>query len=157
MLVLPPSCSTPDTAPCLLHSSCTETHVLPHLLLYAHTPSPLVGDQCPICGLKGGVKGTTRALDDHSNTYIGLHVVDPTLGSGRYKYGEYQDVCNVWPPSPDPRSPVVYNPWPRLIHTAYLHLLSAATVCLLLVAMNVQSHVFTDANGESTTCEISDQ
>ena len=36
-----------------------------------------------------------RPLDDYSNTYIGLHVVDATLGSGRYKYGEYQYVCNT--------------------------------------------------------------
>ena len=32
-------------------------------------------------------------MDDYSNTYIGLHVVDATLGSGRYKYGEYQYRC----------------------------------------------------------------
>ena len=36
--------------------------------------------------------GTTRHLDDASNTYIGLHVRDPTLGA--YKYAEYQYVCS---------------------------------------------------------------
>ena len=41
-----------------------------------------------------GLVATIRPLDSYSNTYIGLHVVDPTLGSGRYKYGEYQYVCS---------------------------------------------------------------
>merc|ERR1719498_2207000 len=36
-----------------------------------------------------------RTLDDYSNTYIGLHVVDPSLGSGHYKYGEYEYECNA--------------------------------------------------------------
>ena len=36
-----------------------------------------------------------RPLDDYSNTYIGLHVLDPTLGSGHYKYAEYQYVCTT--------------------------------------------------------------
>mmetsp|Transcript_17366 Transcript_17366/g.51358 ORF Transcript_17366/g.51358 Transcript_17366/m.51358 type:complete len:434 (+) Transcript_17366:107-1408(+) len=42
-----------------------------------------------------GLKATIRPLDDYSNTYIGLHVLDPTLGSGHYKYGEYQYVCTT--------------------------------------------------------------
>ena len=32
-------------------------------------------------------------MDSYSNTYIGLTVIDPTLGSGRYKYGEYEYEC----------------------------------------------------------------
>ncbi|EGD81213.1 hypothetical protein PTSG_11248 [Salpingoeca rosetta] len=36
--------------------------------------------------------GFNRTLDDYSNTYIGITVVDPALG--KYKYGEYQYVCN---------------------------------------------------------------
>ena len=47
------------------------------------------GDVCPIC--MG--EGTTRHLDDASNTYIGLHVRDPQLGA--WKYGEYQNVCTT--------------------------------------------------------------
>ena len=46
------------------------------------------GDQCPICA----GNGTTRVLDDYSNTYIGLTVDDPAIG--RWKYGEYQNVCS---------------------------------------------------------------
>lgn len=42
-----------------------------------------------------GLKATIRPLDDYSNTYIGLHVLDPTLGSGHYKYAEYQYVCTT--------------------------------------------------------------
>jgi len=41
-----------------------------------------------------GLVATVRPLDDYSNTYIGLHVLDPTLGSGHYKYAEYQYVCS---------------------------------------------------------------
>ena len=41
-----------------------------------------------------GLVATIRPLDSYSNTYIGLHVVDSALGSGRYKYGEYQYVCS---------------------------------------------------------------
>lgn len=41
-----------------------------------------------------GLVATIRPLDDYSNTYIGIYVEDPTLGSSRYKYGEYQYVCN---------------------------------------------------------------
>lgn len=48
------------------------------------------GDQCPICT----GHGTTRFLDDYSHTYIGLHIIDASLGSGHYKYGEYQNVCS---------------------------------------------------------------
>ena len=40
-----------------------------------------------------GLKATIRPLDSYSNTYIGLTVIDPTLGSGRYKYGEYEYEC----------------------------------------------------------------
>ena len=29
-----------------------------------------------------GLTATVRPLDDYSNTYIGLHVLDPTIGSG---------------------------------------------------------------------------
>ena len=47
------------------------------------------GDQCPICA----GNGTTRVLDDYSNTYIGLTVDDPAIG--RWKYGEYQNVCTA--------------------------------------------------------------
>ena len=32
-----------------------------------------------------GRKATVRPLDDYSNTYIGLHLVDPQIGSGHYK------------------------------------------------------------------------
>lgn len=32
-----------------------------------------------------GHNATVRPLDDYSNTYIGLHVVDPSVGSGHYK------------------------------------------------------------------------
>ena len=39
------------------------------------------------------VVGTKRPLDDYSNTYIGLHSLDPSIGSGHYKYGEFQYVC----------------------------------------------------------------
>ena len=42
-----------------------------------------------------GLKATIRPLDDYSNTYIGLHVIDPTIGTGHYKYGEYQYVCTT--------------------------------------------------------------
>jgi hypothetical protein len=35
-----------------------------------------------------------RPLDDYSNTYIGLHSMDPAIGTGHYKYGEYQYVCS---------------------------------------------------------------
>ena len=41
-----------------------------------------------------GLRATVRPLDDWSNTYIGLFSEDPAIGSGRYKYGEYQYVCN---------------------------------------------------------------
>jgi hypothetical protein len=41
-----------------------------------------------------GLHATVRPLDDWSNTYIGLFSEDPAIGSGRYKYGEYQYVCN---------------------------------------------------------------
>ena len=40
-----------------------------------------------------GLKATVRPLDDYSNTYIGLHSMDPAIGSGHYKYGEFQYVC----------------------------------------------------------------
>eukprot|EP00040_Diaphanoeca_grandis_P014408 m.73070 g.73070 ORF g.73070 m.73070 type:complete len:581 (-) comp24519_c0_seq1:34-1776(-) len=36
-----------------------------------------------------------RPLDDYSNTYIGLHSLDKTIGSGMYKYGEYQYLCST--------------------------------------------------------------
>ena len=36
-----------------------------------------------------------RPLDDYSNTYIGLHSMDPSIGTGHYKYGEYQYVCSA--------------------------------------------------------------
>ena len=42
-----------------------------------------------------GLKPTVRPLDDYSNTYIGLTVIDPTIGTGHYKYGEYQYVCST--------------------------------------------------------------
>ena len=42
-----------------------------------------------------GLVATVRPLDDYSNTYIGLYSQDPAIGSGRYKYGEYQYVCNA--------------------------------------------------------------
>tara|TARA_B110000208_G_scaffold47888_2_gene63402 strand:+ start:93 stop:1334 length:1242 start_codon:yes stop_codon:yes gene_type:complete len=42
-----------------------------------------------------GLVATIRPLDDYSNTYIGIHVVDKTLGSGKYKYAEYQYQCNT--------------------------------------------------------------
>ena len=32
-----------------------------------------------------GLKATVRPLDDYSNTYIGLHLKDATIGSGHYK------------------------------------------------------------------------
>lgn len=32
-----------------------------------------------------GRKATVRPLDDYSNTYIGLHSMDPQIGSGHYK------------------------------------------------------------------------
>jgi hypothetical protein len=32
-----------------------------------------------------GLKATVRPLDDYSNTYIGLHSMDPQIGSGHYK------------------------------------------------------------------------
>jgi len=41
-----------------------------------------------------GLKATVRPLDDYSNTYIGLHSKDAAIGSGHYKYGEYQYVCS---------------------------------------------------------------
>ena len=31
---------------------------------------------------------TIRPLDDYSNTYIGIHVVDRMLGSEKYKYAD---------------------------------------------------------------------
>jgi hypothetical protein len=37
-----------------------------------------------------GLVATVRPLDDYSNTYIGLHSMDPAIGTGHYKYGEYQ-------------------------------------------------------------------
>ena len=37
---------------------------------------------------------TVRPLDDYSNTYIGLTSVDSAVGTGYYKYGEYQYVCS---------------------------------------------------------------
>lgn len=40
-----------------------------------------------------GLFATIRPLDDYSNTYIGLHVLDPSVGSGHYKYAEYQAEC----------------------------------------------------------------
>lgn len=42
-----------------------------------------------------GLKATIRPLDDYSNTYLGLTVVDSTVGTGHYKYGEYQYVCST--------------------------------------------------------------
>ena len=42
-----------------------------------------------------GLQATVRPLDDYSNTYIGLHSPDPTIGTGHYKYGEYQYVCTT--------------------------------------------------------------
>lgn len=38
---------------------------------------------------------TIRPLDDYSNTYIGIHSLDPSIGSGHYKYAEYQYVCST--------------------------------------------------------------
>ena len=32
-----------------------------------------------------GLKATVRPLDDYSNTYIGLHLLDPQIGTGHYK------------------------------------------------------------------------
>ena len=42
-----------------------------------------------------GRHATVRPLDDYSNTYIALHSMDPAIGSGHYKYGEYQYVCTA--------------------------------------------------------------
>jgi len=41
------------------------------------------------------LKATIRPLDDYSNTYIGLHSLDPSIGSGHYKYGEFQYACSA--------------------------------------------------------------
>jgi len=41
-----------------------------------------------------GLNTTIRPLDDWSNTYIGLLSLDPSIGSGRYKYGEYEYQCS---------------------------------------------------------------
>lgn len=40
-------------------------------------------------------KGQQRPLDDYSNTYIGLHSMDSSIGSGHYKYAEYQYQCST--------------------------------------------------------------
>jgi hypothetical protein len=40
-----------------------------------------------------GLKATIRPLDDYSNTYIAITCLDPAVGSGHYKYGEYEYVC----------------------------------------------------------------
>ena len=59
-------------------------------------PTQPRGDVCPTPKFPRdvGLKATIRPLDDYSNTYIGLHVLDATIGSGHYKYGEYQYQCN---------------------------------------------------------------
>ena len=53
------------------------------------------GTQHPYFPAEKNAVGLQRPLDDYSNTYIGLHSLDASIGSGHYKYAEYQYQCST--------------------------------------------------------------